>query len=72
MRKTNSSYGNISAAFINTYGKENIKKIFDEYPAKQYEIFKALLRRDAPHLYHAFAWGGLRNVYNAVIRKVYA
>lgn len=71
--KTPSSYGNISTAFINTYGKETIKNVFDKYPAKRYEIFKALLQRDAPNLYKALGWrSSMGNVFNAVVRKVYA
>lgn len=72
MYKTPSYFGNISDAFIKTYGKENLQKAFDENKGKEYDIYRALLRRDFPRLYKAFAWGGLRNAFNAVIRKLYA
>lgn len=72
MYNTPSKFGNISDAFISTYGKENLLKTFNENKGKEYAIYKALLKRDAPHLYKAFAWGGMRNAFNAVMRKLYA
>lgn len=71
MYKTPSNFGNISDAFIETYGKDNLLKAFIENKGKEYVIFQTLLRRDFPHLYKAFSWGGMRNAFNATIRKLY-
>ena len=71
-KKTPSNFGNISDAFIKTYGKGNIIKAFKENKGKEYAIYKALLKRDFPRIYRAFGWGGMRNTFNAVIRKLYA
>lgn len=71
-KTTPSKFGKISDAFIKTYGKDNLLKAFDKNKGKEYAICKALLKRDFPHLYKAFAWGGMRNAINAVMRKLYA